>query len=93
MEFEWHEAKSEANLRKHGVSFSEAMTVFADPLALTGFDPDHSENEDRYVTMGTSALNRLLVIVHTDRDEVLRIISAREATSRERKDYEAGDFH
>ena len=60
MEFEWDDAKAEANLRKHGVSFDEAATVFADTLSLTGYDPDHSSDEDRYITMGLSAGGRLL---------------------------------
>jgi uncharacterized DUF497 family protein len=92
MDFEWDEAKAEANERKHGVSFSEALTVFADTLALTGYDPGHSDDEDRYITMGVSADGRLLVISHTDRDDKVRIISARVAGRRERKDYEDGDF-
>ncbi|HET6572309.1 MAG TPA: BrnT family toxin [Fimbriiglobus sp.] len=92
MEFEWDDAKAEANDRKHGIPFSEAMTVFADPLALTGYDPDHSDYEDRYITMGLSATGRLLVLSHTDRGERVRIISAREATRSERKDYEDGNF-
>lgn len=92
MEFEWDEDKAEANLRKHAVSFTDAMSVFADPLALTGYDPDHSEDEDRYITMGTSADGRLIIVSHTDRGDVVRIISAREANRRERKDYEDGSF-
>ena len=92
MEFEWDEAKSEANERNHGISFTEAMTVFADPLSLTAYDPDHSEFEDRYITMGLSAADRLLLVAHTDRGEITRIINAREATRRERKDYEDGNF-
>jgi uncharacterized protein len=86
MEFEWDDNKAEANLQKHGVSFPEAQTVFGDPLALTGIDPD------RFITMGTSLDGRLLVIVHTDRDHRVRIISAREASRRERKVYGDGDF-
>jgi uncharacterized DUF497 family protein len=92
MDFEWDEAKSVANAGKHGVSFSEAVSVFGDPLAMTGFDPDHSEDEDRYVTIGESIAGRLLLICHTERDDVVRIISARETTRRERKDYEDGRF-
>ncbi len=68
------------------------MTVFADPLTLTGYDPDHSDDEDRYITMGLSAAGRLLLISHTDRGETVRIISARRATRAERKDYEDGSF-
>jgi uncharacterized protein len=92
MEFEWDDDKAEANERKHGVSFPEAQTVFADLLALTGYDPDHSHDEDRYITMGTSLEGRLLVISHTDRAEHVRIISARTASRKERKDYEDGNF-
>ena len=92
MEFEWDEVKAKANERKHGIDFTEAMTAFADPLSLTGYDPDHSSEEDRYITMGYSAEGRLLVVCHTDRDEVVRIISAREASRGERKDYEDGNF-
>jgi len=92
MEFEWDDDKAKANERKHGISFAEAMTVFGDPLALTGYDPAHSDDEDRYVTMGTSATGHLLIVSHTDRDENIRIISAREASRREKKDYEDGNF-
>jgi len=92
MDFEWDETKAAANEQKHGVPFVEAMTVFADELSLTGYDPDHSDDEDRYVTMGMSAEGRLLVLSHTDRGDKVRIISAREASRRERKDYEDGSF-
>jgi len=92
MDFEWDEAKAESNERKHGVAFSEALTVFADPLSVTGYDRRHAEDEDRFLTMGLSVDGRLLVVSHTDRSDVVRIISAREATRRERKDYEDGDF-
>ncbi len=67
MDFEWDEAKAESNQQSHGVSFTEAMTVFADPLSLTGYDPDHSDHEDRYITMGLSTENRLLIVSYTDR--------------------------
>lgn len=92
MDFEWDEAKAETNERKHGVAFSEALTVFADPLSLTGFDPGHSDDEDRFITMGTSVAGRLLVVSHTERDDNVRIISSREASRKERKDYEDGKF-
>lgn len=65
-DFDWDEFKARTNEWKHGVSFSEAMSVFADPLSLTGFDPDHSVSEDRYVTMGVSDENRLLIVVHAE---------------------------
>ena len=92
MEFEWDDTKADANERKHGVSFADALTVFADPLSLTGYDPRHSDDEDRFLTMGTSAAGQLLVVSHTDRGDKVRIISAREASRRERKDYEDGSF-
>ncbi len=92
MDFAWNRGKATANEWKHGVSFAEAMTVFGDPLSLTGFDPTHSHDEERFVTMGTSAAGRLLVVVHADREDEVRIISARVATRRERKDYEDGRF-
>lgn len=92
MEFEWDEAKAKSNLDKHDVDFEEALTVFEDPLALTAYDPDHSEGEDRFITMGCSSTNRLLVVCHTDEDDTIRIISAREATRSETRDYENGNF-
>jgi uncharacterized protein len=92
MDFEWDDAKAESNERKHGVTFTEAMTVFADPLSVTGYDPGHAGDEDRFLTMGLSVSGRLLVVSHTDRGDLVRIISAREATRRERKDYEDGNF-
>ncbi len=92
MEFEWDDAKATTNEQKHGVSFSEAMTVFGDPLSLTGYDPDHSDDEDRFITVGLSTVGRLLIVSHTDRDDKIRIISAREASRAERKDYEHGNF-
>ena len=92
MEFEWDDDKAESNERKQNVSFPEAQTVFADRLSLTGYDPDYSDVEDRYITMGTSLEGRLLVVSHTDRENRVRIISAREASRRERKDYEDGNF-
>jgi len=87
-EFEWDEKKARSNLRKHGVSFSEAGTVFGDPLARMMHDPEHSKAEDRFVMLGESNLRRLLVVVFMDRDDRVRIISAREATRRERRKYE-----
>ena len=90
MTFEWDEAKSAENLRKHGVSFAEGSTVFADPLSRTIPDPLHSDEEDRFVVLGESASGRTVVVVHTHRGENIRIISARRATSREGKDHERG---
>jgi uncharacterized DUF497 family protein len=92
MEFEWDDAKAESNERKHGVTFSEAMSVFADFLSVTAYDPGHAADEDRFLTMGMSLAGRLVVVSHTDRADSIRIISARLATRRERKDYEDGNF-
>jgi len=86
--FEWDDKKAAENLTKHGVSFSEASTVFADPLSRTILDPLHSEEEERLVILAQSGLQHTLVVVHTYRGEVIRIISARPATLRERRDYE-----
>ena len=90
MEFEWDPYKSKINLSKHGVSFSEAMPVFRDELSVTNVDPDHSDDEDRYITMGESSNGQLLMVSHTDRDDQIRIISARRAKRGERKAYENG---
>ena len=88
MNFEWDPRKAENNLKKHGVSFSEASTVFCDMLSVTVHDPDHSRSEHRFQIVGMSKAGRLLVVAHTDRGENIRIISARPATRRERKNYE-----
>lgn len=90
MEFEWDLEKATANLNKHGVAFPEAATVFGDPLAITYSDPDHAEDEDRFLTFGHSSEGRLLVVSHTDRGRSTRIISARRATRKEKKLYEEG---
>jgi uncharacterized protein len=90
MQFEWNPQKARTNLHKHGVSFDEATTAFLDIFSLTGDDPDHSGDEERFVTFGISNTGRLLVVAHTDRDERIRIISARPATPSERKLYEEG---
>jgi uncharacterized DUF497 family protein len=90
MNCEWDERKAAANLRKHGVSFEEACTVFFDPLAATGADPDHARGEARWLTFGVSAAGRLLAVAHCDRDSAVRIISARPATRAERRLYEHG---
>ncbi|WP_347273021.1 BrnT family toxin [Candidatus Kuenenia sp.] len=90
MQFEWDTDKFESNLKKHGISFHEASTVFGDPLAITFNDPDHSIREHRYLTFGCSITGRLLVVVHTERQGNTRIISARRATKKERKIYEDG---
>ena len=90
MHFEWDAAKAAKNLRKHRVSFEEASSVFYGPLAVTGADPDHSENEERALTFGISSSRRLLVVSHTERGEAIRIFSARIATWSERRIYEEG---
>lgn len=88
MEFEWDPNKARRNLTKHGISFSEAATVFGDPRALTYFDPDHSMDEDRFITFGCSEDGTLCTVSHTDRKQRIRIISARPMSRRERKTYE-----
>ncbi|RPJ53531.1 MAG: BrnT family toxin [Acidobacteria bacterium] len=86
--FEWDSEKARQNLSKHGVSFEEASTVFDDPLSLTVPDRRHSVQERRFVIIGSSAAARVLVVVHTDSGQTVRVISARSATKRERKEYE-----
>ena len=87
MDFEWDEEKAKENLEKHGVDFADAVTAFEDMMALTMPDPA-SEEEERFVTLGTDALERLLVIAYTWREDRIRLISARKATRRERRQYE-----
>jgi uncharacterized DUF497 family protein len=89
--FEWDLNKASANLSKHGVSFSKAASVFADPLSLTVADDTHSVEESRFFTIGVSNRGRLLSVFYTDRDARVRIISARPATKRERTQYEESD--
>ena len=86
--FEWDSRKARSNLAKHGVGFEEASTIFGDPLSLTILDPEHSLSEERYITMGRAFTGKLLVVVHTERGDNIRIISARRASRRERKFYE-----
>ena len=88
MRFEWNSKKAVANLRKHGVTFQEAATVFGDPLAITFQDPDHSMDEERQMTFGQSLQKRLIVVSHTERKERTRIISARLMDRKERVIYE-----
>jgi len=88
MQFEWDPKKAKQNLTKHGVSFDEAVTAFYDSLSATFDDPGHSENEQRYITIGFSSQGRLLVIAHAERRGNIRIISARCATAHERKKHE-----
>lgn len=88
MNFEWDSEKAAENLERHRISFEEAATAFGDPLSITIGDPDHSEAEDRYVLLGMTFRGRLVVVVHTDRGENVRLISARLASRRERRSYE-----
>jgi len=90
MKIEWDPKKAKSNLKKHGVSFEEAATALSDPMAATGADPDHSINEERYVTFGVSEKGRLVVVSHTEKDQTIRIISARKASKGERELYEKG---
>ena len=90
MEFEWDAPKAATNLKKHGVSFDEAASVFLDQLAVSGPDPDHSVGESRYITFGMSSLGQLLAVSHTYRPGGIRIISARRVTRSERIIYEEG---
>lgn len=92
MRFEWDDSKARANAAKHKVTFKEAATVWADPFALIAPDPDHSTDELREWIIGTSYLQRLLVVVYTMRDENIRIISARIATRNERSRYEEESY-
>ena len=88
MEFEWDKNKAASNLSKHGVSFDEARTAVDDPLYIDFYDPDHSYDEHRYIIIGQSRQNNLLVIAYTERGNVIRLISARQATRKERETYE-----
>jgi uncharacterized DUF497 family protein len=90
VEFEWDPEKAARNLDKHGVGFPEAMTVFSDPLEVTIPDPDHSEGETRFLSLGLSEANRFLVVAYTERGGKIRIIQAREASPKERRDHESG---
>ena len=91
MDFEWDPAKADSNESKHGVAFEEAMTVFGDPLEVTISDPDHSMEEFRFISIGLSKAGRLLIVSYTERSQAIRLISARLATVRERREYEAGN--
>ncbi len=90
MHFEWDTKKATANRRKHGVTFEEATSALRDAFSATAHDPDHSDDEERFVTFGISSKGRLLAVSHTDRGNAIRIISARLATNAERQIYEAG---
>lgn len=93
IDFEWDPNKATRNLRKHGVTFEEAATVFRDDLSVTVPDPDHSMEEDRFITVGLSSQDRLLMVAYAERGDCIRIISARELTSRERRQYEKADWN
>ncbi len=90
MTFDWDEAKAEANLTKHGVSFDEAATVFDDPFAVDLYDVEHSGDEERFVTIGRSTTARLLSVFYTEREDKTRLISARPMTRQEQREYEEG---
>ncbi len=90
MPFNWDENKAERNLSKRGVSFEEAKTVFDDPLYVDFYDPDHSEDEERYLIVGESSRGRLLIVSYTERSDSIRLISAREVTRTEQEAYEEG---
>lgn len=92
MDFEWDVDKGAVNLTKHGVSFVKAMTIFGDPLEVMIADPDHSRVEFRFISIGLSAASRLLVVAYTERAGRTRVISAREATPKERRQYESGQY-
>ena len=88
--FEWDDDKAQRNISKHRVAFTEAATVFEDYLSVTIVDIMHSDDEERLITIGASSGNRILVVIHTERGEWIRIISARDATQHERRQYERG---
>ena len=92
MKFEWDIHKEKSNIRKHGVTFEQASYVFADPFSLNRYDEEHSEDEERWVLLGQSLHQTLLIVIHTFRDEngqeIVRIISARKATEKEKKAYQ-----
>ena len=90
MTYEWDPVKATANVKEHHVTFEEGASVFLDPSALTFWDPDHSEEEDREITIGRSARQRVLFVAHTARESRVRIISARRATRQEQRQYEEG---
>lgn len=92
MESEWDDKKAELNLKKHGVEFNEAATVFDDLFNIDFYDPKHSVEEHRFLVVGESNLQRLSIVSYIERDDKIRIISARELTAQERKNYEHGKF-
>ena len=90
--FEWDEEKAKENLKRHKVSFEEAKTIFNDPFLLTFPDPDHSEGEERYLNIGQSATGKILIVIHTERQSCIRLISCRKTTKKERTSYEQGQY-
>lgn len=90
LRFGWDTRKAQSNKKKHGITFEEASTIFGDPLSITIHDPAHSIGEDRFITIGTSINDKLIVVVHADHDDIIRIISARRAIRGEKKQYEQG---
>lgn len=88
MNFEWDEQKAQSNFQKHKITFAEAATVFGDPLSFTFYDPEHSIIENRFITVGISKTEEIIVVSHTDRKDKIRIISARKATAKEKRFYE-----
>jgi len=91
--FEWDEIKEQANFKKHKVRFEEGKTIFSDPFLFTFPDNEHTENEERHINIGTSAKERILILIHTERKGIIRIISCRKATAIERRFYEEGGFY
>ncbi|NET55521.1 MAG: BrnT family toxin [Symploca sp. SIO2E6] len=92
LQFEWDTNKATVNYQKHGISFDEAKTVFNDPFSITIADSEHSLDEDRYIDIGLSARGKVLVVVYTERKSIIRIISCRSATARERRTYEQQSY-
>ena len=92
MQFEWDKQKADANLKKHGVSFEEGKTVFEDLFSIELFDPDHSDEDKRFLIVGESSKQQLLIVSYTERGNRVRIISARLVTAKERRDYEYGRY-
>ncbi|MEG4408030.1 BrnT family toxin [Microcoleus sp. MON2_D5] len=90
MKLDWDQNKAAVNLSKHGISFEEARTVFEDPLYVDFYDPDHSDEEDRYIIVGESQQGNLLIVSYTERADFIRLISARKVTRVEREVYEEG---
>ena len=90
MTFEWDQQKAQSNLVKHGIAFKEAQTVFDDPLYVDFYNPDHSQNENRYIIIGASSMGHILLVSYTERGNITRIISARKVTKQEFKAYQEG---